>query len=137
MSATARTAPDVPAMRKNGLKNVLIVDDDSVFSATLADGLATVHPGLSVFTACNGKEAVALMNVRSIDLVITDLRMPAMGGLELTQWINELWPQTPVIVMSAYADAGTVLDLSTQGNYFFDKPLDFRTLARTVDSLLH
>jgi DNA-binding NtrC family response regulator len=137
MSATARAATDASAMRKDGLRNVLIVDDDSVFRATLADGLATVHPGLSVFMARDGREAVALMNGRNIDLVITDLRMPAMGGLELTQWINELWPQTPVIVMSAYADAVTVLDLSTQGNYFFDKPVDFGSLVRTVDSLLH
>lgn len=137
MNARIAAEPDAPAAGKDGMRNVLIVDDDGVFRSTLADGLAIVHPRLALCTASNGKEAVAIMNSIRIDLVITDLRMPTMGGLELTMWINELWPQTPVIVMSAYADTSTILDLSMQGNYFFDKPVNFGDVARTVGSLLH
>lgn len=136
MNSASLTATAATAARKDRRRNILIVDDDRTFGATLADGLATVNPRLTVFTAGDGKEAVAILNSMLIDLVITDLRMPVMGGLELTLWINELWPQVPVIVVSAHADGSLVLDLSAQGNYFFDKPLDFASLARTVDSLV-
>ncbi|HTG00609.1 MAG TPA: response regulator [Nitrospirota bacterium] len=134
MSAALRGFPDAPK-QEAPIKNVLIVDDDDTFGSALADGLTTVNPHLNSFKAQNGKQAVAIMNNIAIDLVITDLRMPSMGGVELTLWINELWPRVPVVVLSAYADTDTVLNLSTQGNYFFDKPLDFASLARTVNVL--
>ncbi len=119
-----------------GRGNILIVDDDETFRAALADGLTILKNDLNVYTVENGEQAVAVIKTTPVDLVITDLRMPVMGGLELALWMSENRPATPVIVISAYADTTTILDLETQGNYFFDKPLDFGTMIRTVHALL-
>ncbi len=127
---------DAPHEGNGNSKTVLIVEDDQSFRFALADGLMVFKEDLNVYTAENGEQAIAIVKTTPVDLVITDLRMPAMGGLELALWMNEHRPATPVIVMSAYADAGTVLDLEAQGNYFFDKPLDFSNLIRTVHTLL-
>ncbi|MGE5172575.1 MAG: response regulator [Betaproteobacteria bacterium] len=127
---------DAPHEGNGNIKTVLIVDDDQSFRSALADGLMVFKEDLNVYTAEDGEQAIAIVKTTPVDLVITDLRMPAVGGLELALWMNEHRPATPVIVMSAYADTGTVLNLETQGNYFFDKPLDFNNLIRTVRTLL-
>jgi len=128
--------PETQALDHGKRKTVLIVDDDRVFSSALAEGLMGMEEGLTVYTAENGYQAAALLNDISMDLLITDLRMPVMGGLELTHRVNEILPSVPVIVLSAYADTSTVLELEMQGNYFFDKPLDFDHLIKTVRALL-
>ena len=121
----------------NNGKTLLIVDDDTVFTSALADGIKIIDEGLTVHTAENGVQAIAIVKSIPVDLVLTDLRMPAMGGSELVLWLNENRPQTPIIVMSAYADTSMVMDLETQGNSFFDKPLDFGDLMRTIHCLLN
>ncbi len=117
-------------------KTVLIVDDDQVFSSMLGEGLASAEEGLKIYTAENGYQAAAILKDVAVDLIITDLRMPVMGGLELTLQVNETLPSVPVIVLSAYADSNTVLELLKQGNYFFDKPLEFDILLDTIRKLL-
>jgi DNA-binding NtrC family response regulator len=118
------------------MKTILIVDDDVVFSSALTEGLTSVEEGLKIYTAENGYQASAILKNIAVDLIITDLRMPGMGGLELTLHVNEVLPSLPVIVVSAYADTSTVLKLKTRGNYFFDKPLDFDNLLSTIRALL-
>jgi len=130
------TRPETPASGHVKMKTILIVDDDKVFSSALAEGLMSVEEGLMVYTAENGYQAAAMLKDVDMDLLITDLRMPVMGGLELTHRVNEILPSVPVIVISAYADTSTVLELETQGNYFFDKPLDFDNLLETIRALL-
>src|SRR5512143_2173600 len=109
-------------------KHILIVDDDEVFRHALAEGIMLMDSGLSVCTAENGEQAVAVVKSTPVDLVITDLRMPIMDGAELALWLMEERPSLPVIVMSAYAETGTVRELAAQGNHFLDKPLDFNHL---------
>jgi DNA-binding NtrC family response regulator len=117
-------------------KTVLIVDDNEDFRFALAELLRMEARGLTVKTVENGEQAAAVVRNAPVDLVITDLRMPVMNGSELLLWMSEYRPAVPVIVVSAGADAGKVFDLKTQGIVFFDKPLDFPGLARTVHSLL-
>src|SRR5512143_2957821 len=113
-----------------GGKNLLIVDDDDAFRKAVAEG------GVSVYTAENGEQAVAIIRNVAMDLVITDLRMPAMDGAELALWLAEDRPSLPVIVMSAYADSATVRELEAKGNHFLDKPLDFNDLLVKIRALL-
>ena len=128
--------PEISAVGHGKRKTILIVDDDRVFSSALAEGLMSMEEGPVVYTVENGYEATAVLNDVVLDLLITDLRMPVMGGLELTHRVNEMLPSVPVIVVSAYADISTVLELEAQGNYFFDKPLDFDILLETIHALL-
>src|SRR5512143_3304428 len=134
--------PAIMEQELNGIvgrppKNVLIVDDDEGFRLALAEGITLMEGGLSVHTAENGEQAVAIVKNMPVDLVITDLRMPTMGGAELALWLMETRPSLPVIVMSAYADSGTVCELAAQGNHFLDKPLDFNQLMNMIRTLLH
>lgn len=118
-------------------KNVLIVDDDDAFRRALAEGISLMEGGVSVYTAENGEQAVAILRNVAVNLVITDLRMPVMDGAELALWLAEDRPALPVIVMSAYADSGTVRELKAKGNHFLDKPLDLNELMVMIRNLLH
>jgi YesN/AraC family two-component response regulator len=117
-------------------KSVLIVDDDEVFRLALADGIQLMEDSLSVRTAENGEQAVAIVKNTPVDLVITDVRMPVMDGAELALWLAEARPSLPVIVMSAYADNAAVREFEVQGNHFIDKPLDLGDLMKTIRDLL-
>lgn len=118
-------------------KNILIVDDDDAFRQALAEGISLMEGGVTVYTAENGEQAVAVIRNIAVDLVITDLRMPAMDGAELALWLAEDRPSLPIIVMSAYADGGTVRELAAKGNRFLDKPLDLNELMVMIRTLLH
>jgi DNA-binding NtrC family response regulator len=117
-------------------KAVLIVDDETVFRKALSEGLLFMLDGISVYSAENGEQALAIIRTTPVDLVITDLRMPFVDGLGVVLGMDEFRPATPVIVMSAYADSDTVIDLQMRGIHYFDKPLDLGILARTVRALL-
>jgi DNA-binding NtrC family response regulator len=117
-------------------KTVLIVDDDTVFRTSLSDGLLFMLDDITVYTAENGEQALAVIRTTPVDLVITDLRMPFVDGWGVMLGMDEFRPATPVIVMSAYADIDKVIDLETRGIHYFEKPLDLDRLARTVRSLL-
>ncbi len=124
------------AVQEKTSKTVLIVDDDRVLATSLAEGLSFMAEELTVYIADNGMHATDIIKSTPVDLLLTDLRMPDMDGLELVLWMNEYRPKTPVLVMSAYSDISTMLNLQTQGNYFFDKPLDFGALLVAIRSLL-
>lgn len=117
-------------------KAVLIVDDEAVFRRALSEGLLFMLDGITVYTAENGEQALAIIRTTPVDLVITDLCMPFLDGFGVVLGMDEFRPATPVIVMSAYADFDTVIDLQMRGIHYFDKPLDLGILARTVRTLL-
>ncbi len=77
---------------------LLIIDDDEVVRASLAAYLE--DSGFSVLQASNGQQGLQVFEQDKPDLVICDLRMPQMGGLELIRQVTELSSQTPVIVVS-------------------------------------
>ena len=85
---------------------LLIIDDDEVVRASLAAYLE--DSGFSVLQASNGIQGLQVFEQQSPDLVICDLRMPQMSGLELIRQITERSPQMPVIVISG---AGVMSDV--------------------------
>ncbi|QAY65280.1 response regulator transcription factor [Paenibacillus protaetiae] len=87
------------------MRQLLIVDDQSVLVDDLADMLPWEEAGIDVVhKAHSGKEAIELMNEHTIDVVITDIRMPGMTGLELIQEIKRNWKYTKCILLSGYSD---------------------------------
>lgn len=83
-------------------KRILIVDDDESTAFFLGENLAELGPGYLVETAASGEEAQGKMLDQPFDLVITDMRMPGMDGLDLTGWIRATHPRTRVILMTAF-----------------------------------
>lgn len=118
--------------------SLLIVEDDPDFRATLSDWLEC--SGYAVFAAADGVEALALAQDRAPDVVITDLKMPKMDGLELMHRLQAIVPQVPVIFLSGQAtirDAVAALR-DGLGFDFLEKPLaDFEVLNQVVERALN
>lgn len=81
----------------------LIVDDEQLMRQYLSNHLAELCPDFYVSgIACDGLEAVQLLARQEFDLVITDIKMPEMDGLNLAKYINDSFPSTKVIIISGY-----------------------------------
>ena len=83
-------------------KHILVVDDDERVLFVLRRTLMRLGNGHEIVTARSGREALAKISARPLDLVITDLRMPGMDGVELTEKIRALNSDTVVIWITAY-----------------------------------
>ncbi|WP_122314410.1 two-component system response regulator RssB [Pseudomonas cichorii] len=115
---------------------LLIIDDDDVVRASLAAYLE--DSGFSVLQANNGQQGIQIFETQKPDLVICDLRMPQMGGLELIRQVTSLSSQTPVIVVSGagvMSDAVEALRLGAAD--YLIKPLeDLAVLEHSVHRAL-
>jgi two-component system response regulator GlrR len=114
---------------------VLVVDDDA--SSLSYISLALEQIGHSVRTAENGLRALAAMEREVPALVISDLQMPAMGGLELLVHIKERWPAVPVMLITVETDIQTVVEVVRRGaiNYLV-KPVAPAVLQASVAKAL-
>jgi DNA-binding NtrC family response regulator len=110
---------------------VLIVDDDAPMCEMLAKGLA--RKGFTCDFRTSASEALAAMDATSYDVVVTDLNMRAMNGLELCARIVANRPDVPVVVITAFGSLETAIGAIRAGAYdFVPKPVDIETLALTV-----
>jgi len=82
------------------MKKILLVDDDIRIRRLLREELE--EDGYQIMTAPNGKEALSLINRQNPDLIILDLRMPELSGLDIMEFISKLKYKVPVIIFSAY-----------------------------------
>lgn len=84
---------------------VLIVDDESYVVDWISDLLeAQTEPDFDICRAYSVAEALAWLNRAKIDIIITDVRMPKMSGIELAQKVRENWPQCKIIMLTAYSE---------------------------------
>jgi len=83
-------------------KRILVIDDEVNVLFVMQDGLMRLGDGYEIVTAQHGRAALDKIRAMPFDLVITDLRMPGMDGVELTEAIKGLNPDTVVIWMTAY-----------------------------------
>jgi two-component system response regulator AtoC len=103
--------------------NVLLVDDDVAVAKVL--GALLAQAGLTVHTAANGQEALALLGGKPIDVVVSDVRMPGMGGMELLAEVGRLWPDVPVILLTAHGTVPLAVEAMKAGAAdFVLKPFD-------------
>lgn len=106
-------------------KNILIVEDDNVIIELLQDCLK--KDDINTLSASNGVEALKMLKLMHIDLLITDLMMPKMGGEELIKNLREFAPKLPVVIFSGYQAEN--LDEHT---VFLGKPLSNKILMDTI-----
>jgi CheY-like chemotaxis protein len=115
------------------MKHVLIVDDEQSFLLTLSTGLESYADRFQVLTAHNGEAAIAVLEEQSVDLVVTDLRMPKMDGFELMAFMASNYPAIPVVVLTAHATPETEQQLTLPNTIrILEKPVDFDELTRTI-----
>lgn len=131
----ALTAGRAAPAQESALKHILLVDDDAVFLSTFAEMLGSLDGNYKISTAENGEQAAAIIKTIPVNLLITDLRMPVMDGLELVLRIAENHPDIPVIVMSASENPRSIQELGARVRYF-EKPVNINDLLGTIRRLL-
>jgi len=115
------------------MKNVLIVDDETTFQLTLCDGLKVYDKDFRVLTAENGKKAKEALDTLPVDLVVTDLKMAEMDGLELLAYMRKNNPYIPVIVMTAFGNPEMERWLRSLGIFaYLEKPFEFLDLKNMI-----
>jgi DNA-binding NtrC family response regulator len=116
---------------------ILIVDDEQNQRDTLAGFLR--KRDYEVFTAENGQTAIELVKKQTIDLAISDLRMPEMSGLELLTALRELQPEIVFILITAFGSVENAVEAMKKGAaHYLTKPVDLEELELTLrDRLDH
>ncbi|MDZ7762547.1 MAG: sigma-54 dependent transcriptional regulator [Desulfovermiculus sp.] len=111
---------------------ILVVDDDSGHRITLKTVLKSWNYTIS--EAEDGKSAVRQVQNAAFDLILMDVRMAVMSGIEALQEIKAYNPSIPVIIMTAYSSVESAVEAMKSGAYdYLTKPLDFDELKLTID----
>lgn len=113
------------------MRKVLVVDDEAPIREVLIEFL-TDH-GYEAHGAANGKQALSLIESLHPQVVLLDVSMPGISGLEVLESLRGRAPAPAVIMISGHADQDIALKALELGAYdFIQKPLDFRYLERTL-----
>jgi len=116
-------------------KRVLIVDDEEVIRDICAQVLGQM--GFKTLEAQDAQEALERILSQEIDLLITDIRMPGMSGLELLKQVKEKKPEIIVVMITGYADRDTILAALKGGaDDFIAKPIDVLELQKVARNTL-
>jgi two-component system, NtrC family, response regulator HydG len=114
---------------------ILIVDDERLTRATLELQLADEN--YEVSTAANGFEALVALEQQTFDIVITDLRMPSMDGLDFLRVARERWPELAVVFITAFGTVNTAVQAMREGAAdYLTKPLCTEDLSIRVRRLV-
>jgi EAL domain-containing protein (putative c-di-GMP-specific phosphodiesterase class I) len=125
LSTAVLTGTDSPATR------VLLVEDDDALLRSCRRALEAV--GFTVETASDGQQATRVLGLRSFDVVVSDIAMPEVGGIELLKAIRSRDNDVPVILMTAFAELGSALDAIEYGALaYLRKPFGLEALRSAV-----
>nr|WP_320012269.1 sigma-54 dependent transcriptional regulator [uncultured Desulfobulbus sp.] len=110
---------------------ILVVDDDAAHLQMLRTVLGSL--GYRVVTATDGGEAIAYVHEKSCDLILMDVRMTHVDGIEALAQIKEINPSIPVIIMTAYSSVDTAVEAMKLGAYdYLTKPLNFEEMQLLI-----
>tara|TARA_R110000868_G_scaffold117600_8_gene312313 strand:+ start:25709 stop:27070 length:1362 start_codon:yes stop_codon:yes gene_type:complete len=119
----------------NGRTSILLVDDDATFRKATRTALEA--RGLHVLDASNGKEATAILDKNNVQLVLSDVEMPEMHGIDLLKYMKTNWPHIPVMLMTGLKDTVAVrdaFDIGAEG--FLSKPFTTTELEKNIADIL-
>lgn len=110
---------------------ILIIDDDEIIRKSCEKVLAP--EGYLTVTAETGNDGLKLLSIKKFDLVLTDLRMPDMNGIDVLKKIKEVWPDIEVIVITGYGTIKSAIDAIRYGAYdYVEKPFAPEELLNVV-----
>ncbi len=118
-------------------KRILIVDDEEDLTWSISKRLAKDGDSLEIICTNSGSSALEMLSKYKVDLLVTDIRMPGISGLQLLNEVKVRYPQTPVIVMTAYGslEVKKVLEHLKKTGYI-EKPFEINELRKLIYSLL-
>ncbi len=118
------------------MSKILVVDDDPVVRKNLA--ILLQRAGYETDQAADGVEAIERLNQQKFDLVLSDILMPRMDGHALIAHIGAHWPETRIIMMTAYFQAETDKKFIAAGaDDFIGKPIMFDDLLAKIAAILN
>ena len=118
-------------------KKVLLVDDEEVFLEQLKDALENSSLDLQIDTASDGVEALEKIEANHHDIVITDVKMPRMDGYSLLKEIQNRFPSTYVVVITAFGSISGAVEAIKYGAYdFLEKPFNMDSLEISLTKIL-
>lgn len=113
---------------------ILIVDDDLIFGKNFATIL--IDKGYSAELAGTGNKAFDMLNSGHFNIVLLDIRLPDINGIELFKKIKQIKPDTSVIVMSAYPYEETVMHtIKEESLVYFCKPFDINAVLEAIKKI--
>lgn len=114
---------------------ILVVDDDTSMRMALCETLESC--GYCIETASNGLEALKKFRKGAFEAVITDMRMPGMGGMEVLKTIKKISPESPVILITAYGTVNTAVEAMKEGaSDFIMKPFSLEDIEFVVKNVM-
>ncbi|MBN1350257.1 response regulator [candidate division KSB1 bacterium] len=114
-------------------KKILIVDDEEDLTWSIARSLTKDCKLFEIFCVNAGDKALEFLSKTSVDLVITDVRMPGINGLDLVLEVRKRYPSIKIIVMTAYGTPEIEEQADKRGAYhYIEKPFDIKNLKRLV-----
>ncbi|MCF8243110.1 MAG: sigma-54 dependent transcriptional regulator [Melioribacteraceae bacterium] len=117
------------------IAKILIADDEKAIRDSLK--MVLDDEGYSTLTAGDGEEALEILQTEEIDIVISDIKMPKVDGMELLEKTSKLSPNTFFIIMTAYASVKTAIDALRNGAYdYLIKPVEFDDVIIRLKRLL-
>ncbi|MEW5993481.1 MAG: response regulator [Candidatus Zixiibacteriota bacterium] len=115
--------------------SILVVDDELLIRDLLYDFFR--EQGWDIAVAESGEKALEILRSRTVDLVLADIKMPRMDGLELTSEIRENYPDLPVVLMTGYPSVETaVAALRNRAVDYVTKPFNINQLFKIISSLV-
>lgn len=116
------------------MSRVLVVDDDEVFRQRLCKALT--RRGWDVHAATNGEEALAFADEAVVDLVLVDMRMPGMGGLDVVERLRAVDAAMKIMVLTGYGSIPTTISAIKRGaDYYLSKPVDVDQILAAYEKL--
>ena len=116
------------------MADILVVDDDDVIRDTLCELLSTDY---SCQTANTAEDALVKLEAQGFDVVLTDISMPGLDGKELLEKVLEMYPGTPVIIISGHSDHEQARSLMSRGAFdFLLKPFRLEIVEESVKRAL-
>lgn len=116
-------------------KSILIVEDEKILRISLADALK--EEGYIVLAVSTGKDALAAIDHSTFSLIVTDIRLPDIGGMEVLRQSMQVAPSTPVVMMTGYGNIKDAVESMRIGAFdYITKPFDLEEMFVTVSKAL-
>ena len=113
-------------------ENILVVDDDPYVLESISRMLAEY--GYPVIPCNCGEDAITQLLKNDTKLILTDIKMPGISGIELLEKIHSIYPKMPVILMTGYAELDLAIDAIKKGAFdFITKPYNPEYLVHTIE----
>ena len=115
--------------------NIMVIDDEKIVGSMAKRSLE--QDGYEVETFLNGETALARLKEKTFDVIITDLKMKGIDGLEILRTVKQLYPKTVVIMITAFANLDVAIEaLRDDVHDFFPKPVKIKDLKASIEKAL-